>query len=45
MGECAICEVKIDRAKEFYITVNERKGPSVDVCSLRCAAAYVNDEG
>lgn len=43
--DCQLCGTEIDPAKDFYVTVNERKGPSLDFCSMSCAATYVNDEG
>jgi hypothetical protein len=43
MVDCLMCGMPIDRPRDFYITINERKAASVDVCSLNCAKAYVED--
>lgn len=44
MRVCYECGRDIDPPKDFSITVNERKGPSRDFCSLVCATRYLNDE-
>jgi hypothetical protein len=41
---CVVCDKSFDPTKDFFITINERKGPSRNVCSLACATTYVNDE-
>lgn len=42
--DCYLCGMKFDPTKDFFITVNERKGPSRNFCSLDCTTEYVNDE-
>lgn len=44
MKACQQCGTEFDPTKDFFITVNERKGPSVDLCSLVCTTAYLNEE-
>lgn len=42
--ECFECDQSINPAKDFFITVNERKGPSRNFCSPTCTTTYLNDE-
>lgn len=42
--ENCFCGKTIDRGKDFYVTVNGRKGPAYDFCSIECAAEFVADE-
>ena len=44
METCPICGEKFDPTKDFFITINERKSPSVDVCSLTCATRYIEED-
>jgi hypothetical protein len=39
-----MCGVEFDPTKDLFLTVHERKGPSLDLCSLSCATRYLNDE-
>lgn len=43
MKDCFECEDEFDPAKDFFIVINERKGPSRDFCSMGCAQRYMED--
>ena len=43
MKTCPVCEEDFNPAKDFFITVNERKAASVDVCSLTCTIRYIEE--
>jgi len=43
MPDCPICGSSFNRAKDFFITVNERKSASVDLCSLTCTIKYIEE--
>lgn len=41
---CPVCDAEFNAAKDFFITINERKAPSVNVCSLACATLYIKED-
>lgn len=41
---CFTCGLEFDQTKDFFIVINERKGPSRNFDSLVCATTYLNDE-
>lgn len=43
-ARCALCDVSYDPSKDMFITVYERKGPAVSLCSLLCTTNYIKDE-
>jgi uncharacterized C2H2 Zn-finger protein len=43
MFTCPICGDAFSPSKDFYITINERKAASINVCSIRCAQRYLED--
>lgn len=44
METCLIDGVTFDPTKDFFITINERKAASVNVCSLACATRYIEED-
>jgi hypothetical protein len=41
---CPTCGTTFNPVDDFFITVNERKGPSINFDSLECATTYLEDE-
>lgn len=41
---CPICGATFDPVKDFFITINERKGPAIDFDRLECATTYMENE-
>lgn len=43
MSTCPIDQKEYDKARDAYVTVHERKGPSTDLCSAACAITWWED--
>lgn len=41
---CEVCQNAIDPTRDHYVTYHERKGPSINLCGLACAAVYERDD-
>lgn len=44
MEQCPVCAMKFNPTKDFFITINERKSRSVNLCSLPCANRYIEED-
>lgn len=42
--DCEECQNSFDPAKDFFVTVHERKGRSRNFCSIPCATKYIDDD-
>lgn len=44
MSICKECGTAFDPSRDAFVTFHERKGPSIDLCSVECTVAWVKDD-